>query len=196
MRLSLARTAPAAPDTAPGQRRAHSGPHPAAYPTCLQCGVAALDPATTFCRRCGLPYGATPRADAALPSCPVCYRSVEDDGRIPARHGRGRLSLVDHIDEHGQWPVGDDDYLESLRVGDRVRIGRFQAPFDLVRRYLVTGSLDGGFRRAHAHNAIVTAMAQIGRWGTGAVVLGDQPEWHEAREAVAALMERYAIGRR
>lgn len=163
-------------------------------PTCLQCGVPAVD-RSTFCRRCGLPYGDPPRADANLPACHICYRAVDDDGRIPSKAGRGRLDLVAHIDEHRQFPVGDDEYLESLRVGDRIRIGRFVAPFDLVRRYLVTGTLDGGRRRAAAHNAIVTAMAQIGRWGTNAAVFGDQPEWREAREAVTALMERYARGR-
>jgi hypothetical protein len=160
--------------------------------TCLQCGVVALDTSTTFCRRCGLPYGAPPRANAELPTCPICYQTMEDDGRIPARSGRGRLDLVHHIDEHQQFPVGDDEYLEALRVGDRIRIGRFVAPFDVVRRYLVTGSLEGGRRRAAAHDSIVTAMAQIGRWGTDAKVFGDQPEWREAREAVAELMERYA----
>jgi hypothetical protein len=164
-------------------------------PTCLQCGIVAPDAATTFCRRCGLPYGEPPRADAELPACPVCYRSVDDDGRIAAHSGRGRLDLVGHIDEHAQFPVGDDDFLESLRFGDRIRIGRFVAPYDLVRRYLVTGSMDGGRRRAATHNAIVTAMAQIGRWGANANVFGDQAEWREAREAVTALMERYARGR-
>jgi hypothetical protein len=164
-------------------------------PTCLQCGVPALD-GTTFCRRCGLPYGDPPRADANLPSCPVCYLSVDDDGRIESRMGGRRLDLVTHIDEHRQFPVGDDDYLESLRVGDRIRIGRFTAPFDVVRHYLVTGSLDGGRRRAAVHNAIVTAMAQVARWGRNPEVFGDQPEWQDAREAVSALMDRYAQGRR
>jgi hypothetical protein len=166
-----------------------------ARPTCLQCGVVALDGSTTFCRRCGLPYGEPPRADANLPTCPVCYATTDDDGRLAARSGRGRLDLVEHIEEHRQFPVGDDEYLETLRVGDNIRIGRFSAPFDLVRRYLVTGSLDGGRRRAATHNAIVTAMAQIGRWGTNAQVFGDQPQWREAREAVSDLMERYARGR-
>ncbi len=158
--------------------------------------MVAMDRSTSFCRRCGLPYGAQPRATADLPTCPICYRVADDDGRIPARTGRGRLDLVMHMDEHRQFPVGDDEYLETLRAGDRIRIGRFSAPFDLVRRYLVTGSLDGGRRRVAAHNAIVMAMAQIGRWGSNATVFGDQPEWHEAREAVTALLERYARGRR
>jgi hypothetical protein len=167
---------------------------PAALPTCLQCGVQALDSSTTFCRRCGLPYGAPPRIDADLPSCPICYATVDDDGRIASRTGGGRLDLVSHIEEHERYPVGDDDFLETLREGDRIRIGRFVAPFDLVRRYLVTGSLDGGRRRVAQHNAIVTAMAQVARWGPNATVFGDQSEWREAREAVSRLMERYARG--
>jgi hypothetical protein len=80
-------------------------------------------------------------------------------------------------------------------MGDRIRVGRFVAPFDLVRRYLVTGALNAGRRRSYDHDAIVTAMGQIGRWGTKATVLGDQHEWREAREAVGQLMERYARGR-
>jgi hypothetical protein len=162
--------------------------------TCLQCGVQALDAITTFCRRCGLPYGSPPRADADLPSCPICYASVDEDGRMASRTGGGRLDLVGHIEEHERYPVGDDDFLETLREGDRIRIGRFVAPFDLVRRYLVTGSLDGGRRRAAQHDAIVTAMAQVARWGPNPTVFGDQAEWREAREAVSRLMERYARG--
>ena len=96
-----------------------------------------------------------------------------------------------HIHEHDRYPVGDDEYLESLREGDRVRIGRFIAPFDLVRRYLVTGALDGGRGRVAQHNAIVMAMAQVARWGVNPTVLGDQPEWRDARDAITALMERY-----
>ena len=38
--------------------------------SCLQCGTPAARPDATFCRRCGLPYGDAPRADAELPSCP------------------------------------------------------------------------------------------------------------------------------
>ncbi len=93
--------------------------------------------------------------------------------------------------EHDRFPVGDDDYLESLREGSRIRIGRWTAPFDIVRRYLVTGALDGGRRRQFEHDLIVTAMTQLARFGPGAVILGDQPEWRAAREAVAGLMERY-----
>ena len=188
MKLSLFRQ-PSSTDVHGSRHRRH------ARPTCLQCGVESIDGTTTFCRRCGLPYGDPPRTDAQLPACPICYQTVDDDGRIAARSGRGRMDLVDHIHEHDQYPVGDDDWLESLRTGDRIRIGRFVAPFDMVRRYLVTGSIDGGRQRAATHNAIVMAMAQIGRWGRDTVVVGDQPEWREARDAVSELMDRYARGR-
>ena len=92
-------------------------------------------------------------------------------------------------------PVGDDDWLETLREGDRIRIGRWSAPFDVVRRYLVTGQVEAGRGRALAHDAIVNAMTQIRRWGTTGEVFGDQPEWAAARAAVAELMERYAARR-
>jgi len=62
---------------------------------------------------------------------------------------------------------------------------------DLVRRYLVTGAIDGGRRRDYQHSAIVTAMSQLKRWGAGADLFGDQAEWKLARDAVTALMERY-----
>ena len=159
---------------------------------CLQCGMVAAGADVAFCRRCGLPIGAAPRTDAALPSCPICYATVDDDGRIssPARPTR-RVHLVTHMDEHDQHPVGDDDFLESLRAGDMIRIGTWQAPFDLVRRYLVTGAIDGGRRRAYEHSAIVTAMSQLKRWGPEAEIFGDQAEWQAARRAVTELMERY-----
>ena len=166
--------------------------HPTSHaPRCLQCGVLAPRSGQTFCRRCGLPYGDPPRAAADLPTCPICYRAMDDDGRVPARGGHSRVDLVGHMAEHERYPVGDDDFLESLREGDRIRIGRHYAPFDLVRRYLVTGVLEGGRRRAMEHTAIVTAMKQVARWGTGGHVIGDQTEWVEARAAVSALMERY-----
>jgi hypothetical protein len=168
----------------------------AAGNVCLQCGMS-YPGSITFCRRCGLPLGAPPRADAALPTCPICYAEVGDDGRLPSYHVvRGRVDLVTHMDEHDQFPVGDDDFLESLRAGDFIRIGRWQAPFDLVRRYLVTGALDGGRRRSYQHSAIVTAMAQLKRWGPGADIFGDQEEWQQARQAVTDLLERYQRGRR
>lgn len=159
---------------------------------CLQCGMASPSAEITFCRRCGLPFGAVPRSDATLPSCPICYKTVGDDGRLPShRANLGRIDLVSHIHEHDQFPVGDDDLLESMRHGDQIRIGRWEAPFDLVRRYLVTGALDGGRRRSYQHSAIVTAMAQVGRWGPNAEIFGDQQEWREAREIVSELMENY-----
>ncbi|MBA2380477.1 MAG: hypothetical protein H0V73_00055 [Chloroflexi bacterium] len=164
---------------------------------CLQCGMAAIAGTVTFCRRCGLPIGATPRATAVLPSCPVCYATVDDDGRLASlNRARPRVDLVAHMIEHDDYPVGDDDYLESLRAGDLIRIDRWRAPFDLVRRYLVTGAFEGGHRRTYEHSAIVTAMSQLKRWGPGADIFGDQAEWQAARAAVTELLERYHRGRR
>jgi hypothetical protein len=144
------------------------------------------------CGRCGLAFGERPRADAPLPTCPVCYREVDPDGLLPSPGApTRRVALPRHLDEHERAPVGDDEWLESLREGDRVRIGRWRAPFDLVRRYLVTGVVDAGRSRTARHDAVVTAMTQLARWGRDATILGDQPEWAEARAAVSELMERY-----
>lgn len=163
---------------------------------CLQCGTPAGRGLATFCRRCGLPYGDRPPDHVELPSCPICYRAVDDDGRLPSldRHGL-RVDLVRHQAEHELHLVGDDEWLESLREGDRVRIGRWSAPYDVVRRYLVTGQVEARRGRALAHNAIVNAMTQIRRWGPDGVIFGDQPEWAAARAAVTELMERYAARR-
>ena len=159
---------------------------------CLQCGTPATSSASTFCRRCGLPYGSPPRHDVELPSCHICYETVADDGRLPSKDILGlRVDLQRHLAEHDRHPVGDDEWLETLRTGDRIRIGRWTAPFDVVRRYLVTGAVEGGRRRAFEHNAIVTAMTQLKRFGPDAMNFGDQPEWQAARLAVSELMERY-----
>lgn len=159
---------------------------------CLSCGTPARSVTSTFCGRCGRPFGAAPPFHVELPACPVCYASAGDDGRFESAAAPGlRQDLPRHMAEHDRFPVGDDDYLESLREGSRIRIGRWTAPFDIVRRYLVTGALDGGRRRQFEHDLIVTAMTQLARFGPGAVILGDQPEWRAAREAVAGLMERY-----
>jgi hypothetical protein len=164
---------------------------------CLQCGTPSAGRAGAFCRRCGLPYGQPPRAEAELPTCPICYRTVDDDGRLPSLERPPlRVDLVRHQAEHDRHPVGDDDWLETLRDGDRIRFGRWSAPFDTVRRYLVSGQVEAGRNRALAHDTIVTAMTQIRRWGTTGAVFGDQPEWAAARSAVTELMERYARGRR
>ena len=163
---------------------------------CLQCGTPAGNSFASFCRRCGLPYGERPRAEVTLPSCPICYRTVDDDGRLVSLQGYGsRVDLVRHQAEHELHPVGDDDWLESLREGDRVRIGQWSAPFEVVRRYLVTGQVEAGRGRALAHDAIVNAMTQISRWGPDGVIFGDQPELAAARAAVTQLMERYAARR-
>ena len=168
-------------------------PLPPAVPlTCLQCGTIAHHSRAARCRRCGLPYGEPPRATGALATCPICYRTTDDDGRLRSLTGTAfRMHIVEHIAEHGSFPVGDDEYLESLRRGDRIVIERWVAPFDIVRRYLVTGAVDGGRTRTVAHDAIVTAMSQISRFGPSAEILGDDPEWRAARDAVARLMERY-----
>ena len=172
-------------------RHARVGHEAGGTAVCLQCGMIAGDQ-VTFCRRCGLPVGAEPRADAALPTCPICYVTVDDDGRIASPGNRGqRVDLVAHMADHDDHPVGDDEYLESLRAGDLITIDRWQAPFDLVRRYLVTGAIDGGRRRSYQHSAVVMAMSQLKRWGPDAEIFGDQAEWRAARAAVTALLERY-----
>jgi hypothetical protein len=169
-----------------------AAPHKPGMPlVCLQCGTIAGDQ-VTFCRRCGLPIGDEPRADATLPTCPICYLTVDDDGRIGSLRARGgRVDLVAHMTEHDDHPVGDDEYLESLRAGDLIRIEGWHAPFELVRRYLVTGAIDGGWRRSYQHSVVVTAMSQIKRWGADAEIFGDQEEWRAARVAVSTLLERY-----
>lgn len=164
--------------------------------TCLQCGTVATRAAARMCRRCGIPFGEAPHASARLAACPVCYRDTDADGRLPSlAHPSRRLDINEHVGEHERFPVGDDAWLETLRADDRIRIGRWSAPFDLVRRYLVTGVVDAGRNRLALHNALVTAMTQVQRWGRGARVMGDQEEWQAAREAVEVLMERYHGGR-
>jgi len=165
--------------------------------SCLQCGTPAVRTDATFCRRCGLPYGEKPRDDVELPQCPICYVTVGEDGRTVSLDVPGlRTDLHHHMTEHERHPVGDDEWLETLRQGDRLRWGRWTAPFDTVRRYLVTGQIDAGRNRQLAHDTIVTAMTQLRRWGPDGEILGDQPEWRAARAAVAELMERYAARRR
>ncbi|HEX2756218.1 MAG TPA: hypothetical protein VHM48_12175 [Candidatus Limnocylindrales bacterium] len=189
------RPRPGAAGAAPGRQATTAVPvREATDPVCLQCGMIAAGTDVSFCRRCGLPIGAAPRAEAELPSCPTCYATVDDDGLIAScRQRTSRIDLVAHMVEHEQYPVGDDDYLESLRSGDLIRIGRWQAPYDLVRRYLVTGAIDGGRRRSYQHSAIVTAMSQLKRWGPEAEIFGDQEEWRAARQAVGDLLERFNI---
>ena len=164
---------------------------------CLQCGTPSDQGRGAFCRRCGLPYGAAPRTTAELPTCPICYTTVDDDGRLPSLERPGlRMDLVRHQAEHDRYPVGDDDWLESQREGDRIRIGKWSAPFETVRRYLVTGQVDAGRNRQLAHDAIVTAMTQLKRWGPDGYIFGDLPDWKTARLAVVEMMDRYGQGRR
>lgn len=167
-------------------------PAPTSELVCLQCGTVASRAAATMCRRCGLRFGEPPPASARLAGCHVCYRTTEDDGRLPSMARPGlRVDIVAHVEEHDRFPVGDDAWLETLRVHDRIRIGRWTAPFDLVRHYLVTGVVDAGRNRLAQHNSIVTAMTQIQRWGRAPEILGDQDEWRAARDAVSQLMDRY-----
>ena len=58
----------------------------------------------------------------------------------------------------------------------------------------MTGAVDAGRRRTLQHNAVVTAMKQLARWGEQPPIVGDQAEWAEARAAVSRLMERYHRG--
>ena len=55
----------------------------------------------------------------------------------------------------------------------------------------MTGNVEAGRRRTFEHNALVTAMTQLKRWGPETAILGDQPEWQASRAAVTDLMERY-----
>ncbi len=167
-------------------------PAPTTSPVCLQCGAAPARRDAQICRRCGIPFGDAPPEFARLATCPVCYEVTGPDGLLPsqARPG-GRLDINAHVLEHDRYPVGDDAWLETLREADRIRIGRWIAPFDLVRRYLVTGVVDAGRNRLAQHNAIVTAMTQIQRWGRDPDIFGDQAEWRLARDAVAGVMDRY-----
>ena len=167
-------------------------PAPTATPACLQCGAVPGRPDAQTCRRCGIRFGDAPPEFARLATCPVCYQVTDTDGRLPSRAQAGRrVGINDHVGEHERFPVGDDAWLESLRDADRIRIGRWYAPFELVRRYLVTGVVDASRNRLAQHNAIVTAMTQIQRWGRDPDIFGDQEEWRLARGAVAELMDRY-----
>jgi hypothetical protein len=166
----------------------------------------------TACLQCGTPAGRTPHPRSvagagcrtAIPrerrraaGLPHLLPAVDDDGRLASLDVAGlRVDLHRHLAEHDRHPVGDDEWLESLRLGDRIRIGALVAPFDVVRRYLVTGMVEGGRRRVFEHNTIVTAMTQIKRFGPNATIFGDQPEWQAARAAVSELMERYHLRRR
>ncbi len=165
---------------------------PTADLVCLQCGTVASRAGAQMCRRCGLRFGDAPPAHARLATCPVCYRDSDTDGRFPSQARPGtRLDVNAHIDEHERFPVGDDAWLETLRDHERIRIGRWSAPYELVRRYLVTGVVDAGRNRLAQHNAIVMAMTQIQRWGREPDIFGDQAEWRAARDAVAQVMDRY-----
>jgi hypothetical protein len=185
---------------------------PAEPPFCQRCGTQAKAIGTSFCRRCGLPYNVPPveiDEDLGLAECPICYDRADRNGTF--RGAMGRTTYEQHAFAHDAKPVGDDDYLESLREGDQIRIGRWTAPFDIVRRYLVTGAWEAGRNRAYAHNAVVMAMVGMARnpaaFGPEPVVaprkrflrkpldaLPNPDAVMEARRQVADLMERYKRG--
>ena len=130
---------------------------------CLRCGYSTAGPAA-FCRRCGLPFGAAPQVQAqgGPGECPVCYVRADRGGLFPA-YGGGRTSYEHHAYDHELRPVGDDDWLETQRDGDLIAIGRWRAPYDLTRRYLVTGQWDAGPNRTYVHNAVILAMVGAAR---------------------------------
>ena len=100
--------------------------------------------------------------------------TVDDDGRLASLDNAGLGSTSSAIRlEHDRHPVGDDDWLETLREGDRLRMGRWSAPFDVVRRYLGHGAdrrrtppADGS-RRARERDDPVR------RFGPDADIFGD-----------------------
>jgi len=143
---------------------------------CLRCGYASTGPAA-FCRRCGLPFGAAPQVEArdGPGECPVCYARADRSGLFPAPGG-GRTSYERHAYDHEVRPVGDDDWLETLREGDQVAIGRWRAPFDLTRRYVVTGQWDGGVGRTYVHNAVILAMVGASRDAAQGIAAAPPPE--------------------
>jgi hypothetical protein len=142
---------------------------------CLRCGYVSTT-SGAFCRRCGLPYGAAPAvaADDTPAECPVCYARADRSGAYPAPGG-GRTTYERHAYDHEIRPVGDDDWLETLRDGDEIVIERWRAPFALTRRYLVTGQWDGGRDRAYAHNALIVAMVGASREAEGGAATTTPP---------------------
>ncbi len=176
---------------------------------CQRCGYRPPAPARV-CRRCGLPYGAPPPEvddDGEFIECPICYVVSDRHGLFePYEFAGSRQTYERHVLGHELHPVGDDDFLESLREGDEIRIGSWRAPFDLTRRYLVTGQFDGGRQRQYQHNALVLAMASLARSEErpeppkrsflSRFTRGDQEAVASARRAVAEVMERYAAGSR
>jgi hypothetical protein len=154
---------------------------------CLRCGYASTGPAA-FCRRCGLPFGAAPQVEAGdgPGECPVCYARADRSGLFPAPGGR--TSYERHAYDHEVRPVGDDDWLETLRGGDEITIGRWRAPYDLTRRYLVTGQWDGGAARTYVHNAVILAMVGASRDAAEGKTTAPAPE--PPRRAALGLFRR------
>ncbi len=168
--------------------------------TCLRCGFTSSG-AAPFCRRCGLPFGAAPVvAEGEWPAeCPVCYAAIDRHDLFPDGRG-GRTTYERHAYDHELRPVGDDLWLETLRDGDEIRIGAWRAPYDLTRRYLVTGQWEGGRAREYAHNAVVLAMVAASRAANaedaGSTADLSSGDLAVARRAVEDLRERFAAGSR
>ena len=140
--------------------------------TCLQCGTVATRAAARMCRRCGIPFGEAPTASARLASCPVCYRDTDADGRLPSlAHPSRRLDINEHIDEHERFPVGDDAWLETMRRVDRIGSAAGRRPSTSSAGTWPPGWSTRGRNRLALHNALVTAMTQVQRWGPGARVI-------------------------
>jgi hypothetical protein len=167
---------------------------------CLRCGFASSGSAP-FCRRCGLPFGVAPVvAEGDWPAeCPVCYAAIDRHDLFPDGRG-GRTTYERHAYDHELRPVGDDAWLETLRDGDEIQIGAWRAPYDLTRRYLVTGQWEGGRAREYAHNAVVLAMVGASRAAAaeaaGSTTAPPSGDLAAARRAVDDLRERYAAGSR
>jgi len=133
------------------------------------------------------------------PECPVCYAAIDRRDLFPDSRG-GRTTYELHAFAHELRPVGDDEWLETLRDGDEIRIGAWRAPYDLTRRYLVTGQWEGGRAREYAHNAVVLAMVGASRAAAadaaGSGAAASSGDLDVARRAVEDLRERYVAGSR
>ena len=134
---------------------------------CLQCGTPAirddrhvLPPLRPAVRRAAarrrgaadlsdlLPRPSTTTAGRRASTCRACAST--------SRH---------HMVEHDRHPVGDDEWLETLREGDRS--GGAAGPRRSTPSAATSspGRSTPGRNRQLAHDVIVTAMTQIRRWG-------------------------------
>ena len=111
-------------------------------------------------------YGDAPRDDAELPTCPICYRTVDDDGRpgsleLPGLRVDLRRTWSSTIVTRSATTSGSKPFVRAISSAGAAG----PPPIDTVRRYLVTGQLEAGRNRQLAHDLIVTAMTQLRRWG-------------------------------